>query len=71
MSQVLVNLIRNAVQSMQQVESDVRELKITARLTGDSGIVIEVKDTGIGISPEKQKLIFEAFQQADAGTSRK
>jgi CheY-like chemotaxis protein/HAMP domain-containing protein len=79
LQQILKNLLSNAFKFTSQGEVSMRVAPVTAGWSGDHRVLglaqsvfaIEVRDTGIGIPAEKQRLIFEAFQQADAGTSRK
>jgi CheY-like chemotaxis protein/HAMP domain-containing protein/putative methionine-R-sulfoxide reductase with GAF domain len=79
LQQVLKNLLSNAFKFTEQggvrvsVSVATRGWSEGHAVLGSSASVIafEVTDTGIGIPQEKQRIIFEAFQQADAGTSRK
>jgi two-component system sensor histidine kinase/response regulator len=75
--QVLTNLVGNA---FKFTESGEVAVKVSARGTpADAGaavpgrirLTITVRDTGIGIPPEQQGRLFEAFSQADSSTSRK
>jgi len=79
LQQVLKNLLSNAFKFTEQGGVGVH-VKAAANgwspdhpvLKHAAGVIsFEVADTGIGIPQEKQRIIFEAFQQADAGTSRK
>src|ERR1051325_7217855 len=79
LQQILKNLLSNAFKFTSQGQVSMRVQSVSAGWSPDhpilrfvqDAIAIEVTDTGIGIAPEKQRLIFEAFQQAPAGGSRK
>jgi signal transduction histidine kinase/DNA-binding response OmpR family regulator len=68
LGQVIKNLIANA---LKFTAKGYVELKIFMPGTEGNTMAFTVKDTGIGIPPEKQAIIFEAFQQADGSTRRK
>ena len=79
LQQVLKNLLSNAFKFTEQGGVRLAVSAVTSGwttrhqiLSGAASVVaFEVSDSGIGIPVEKQRIIFEAFQQADAGTSRK
>ena len=58
MTQVLVNLIRNAIQSMEDQPSDARQLTIAAQCVDEDGIEIEITDTGKGFGEEVRTKLF-------------
>lgn len=68
--QILVNLVSNAIKFTEQGEVVVR-LQVLDQSTTQPGLRFEVSDTGVGVAPELQEHIFDAFTQADTSTTRR
>jgi CheY-like chemotaxis protein/signal transduction histidine kinase/CHASE3 domain sensor protein len=66
LNQILKNLLSNAIKFTEKGSVNIRIEQFT-----ENKVMISVTDTGLGILEDKQMAIFEAFQQADGGTSRK
>lgn len=76
--QVVANLVSNSLKFTEKGEVFLdarldREISLGQDPVGDDSMVLRVavSDTGVGISSEQQRFIFDAFQQADASTTRR
>jgi len=68
--QVFSNLISNAIKFTPKAGTIFSRIDLISKDTSSCRLRVSVKDSGIGIAKEKQKLIFEEFSQADESTSR-
>ncbi len=68
--QIIINLVGNSLKFTSRGEVIVR---VKVKSKAENGVLLhfEVADTGIGIPLDKQRIIFEAFSQADSSTTRK
>ncbi|MFK3602181.1 response regulator [Pseudomonas fluorescens] len=66
LEQILKNLLSNAVKFTEQ-----GAVSLSVSRAAEGGIAFTVRDSGIGIAPDQQESIFEAFRQADGTTNRR
>ena len=71
LSQVITNLVGNAVKFTPESGAIIIETKFLSEEAGVCSIEVKISDTGIGISPDQKKKLFKSFQQAELSTSRK
>lgn len=69
LNQVLLNLINNAIKFTESGSIDIH-IKPVKNIDGKIELLCHVRDTGIGLTEEKQKHLFEPFAQADSSTTR-
>jgi len=70
LKQIMINLINNALKFTEEGEIFI-SIEKTSEGEGYQELLFSVKDSGIGIAKEKMDILFEAFTQADATTTRR
>ena len=70
LQQVLLNLIVNAIEAMSAVHDRPRELTIVSGSDGPDAVLVEVRDSGTGLDPERAERVFEPFYTTKAGRPR-
>ena len=68
--QILINLLGNAIKFTERGEI-LLDVKLVSRQNSEAELQFSVRDTGSGIAPEKQQMVFEAFTQADGSITRR
>lgn len=71
LKQILINLLGNAVKFTEKGEIELKVEALTDPQLSEIKYRISVRDTGIGINPDKKLKIFDAFSQEDASTTKK
>jgi CheY-like chemotaxis protein len=74
LNQIIKNLLSNALKFTENGSVTLNissPQQVPAIMAGHSAVAFAVRDTGIGMTPDQQKIVFEAFQQADGSTSRR
>jgi len=71
LQQILINLVNNAIKFTEAGWVRLSVHKMSGQLSEKVSVRFAVRDTGIGVSPEKQQTIFHSFSQADNSITRK
>ena len=61
LQQIVLNLVKNAIEAMSSVPSRSRHVRVVTRLSGNSTVLLSVQDSGHGITAEDQGRVFDPF----------
>ncbi|MGB9273168.1 MAG: MASE4 domain-containing protein [Pseudolabrys sp.] len=61
LQQIVLNLVKNAIEAMSSVPTDSRHVRVVTKLNGNSTVLLSVQDSGHGITAEDQDRVFDPF----------